>query len=123
MVEGSSAESGSEHERQVKRLVDTAEVFAKTLDLKRNPSAHITAALRGISDGAVRDRLFGEIRHELYQRARAQQVKRVQEDEERAEADEIHSKTERTKMMKDAYAHQMRQPRDTWDPNADEIEG
>ena len=122
MAEGSSGDHSSEHERRIERHVDAAEGFAKTLDLKRNPSAHIAAALKGIPDGTERDRLFGEVRRELNKRARAQQVKHVQEDEARAEADEIQSKTERAKMMKDAYGHQMRQPRDAWDPNADEQE-
>lgn len=122
MEDGSSGDRGGEHARRIQRLVDEAEAFAKTLDLKRNPSAHIAAALGGVPAGADRDRLFGEVRRELSKRIRAQQVKRAQEEEDRAETEEIRSKSERANMMKDAYAHQMRQPRDAWDPKADETE-
>lgn len=113
MVEGSSGERGSEHKRQIQRLVDAAEAFAKTLDLKRNPSAHIAAALKGVPDGKERDQLFGEIRRELNKRQRARKVLIAQQLECTDDADE-------QRIMKDAYAHQMRQPRDAWDPKADD---
>ena len=113
MAEGSSHDQGSQQERILQRLVDAAEAFAPTLDLKRNPSAHISAALRGIKDGAERDRLFGAIRRELNKRLKAEQVRRARELEDLDDADE-------QRMMREAHAHQMRQPRDAWDPKAGE---
>jgi uncharacterized protein involved in exopolysaccharide biosynthesis len=110
----------SRHQKHIQVLSDTAETLSTTLDLKRNPTIHISRALAGIPEGKERDRLFGEIRRELEKRNRDALVLRTQEQEEHDELEEARSRLERNNMMRDAYAHQMRQPRDTWDPTSDE---
>ncbi|MBI4438012.1 hypothetical protein HY631_03635 [Candidatus Uhrbacteria bacterium] len=119
-TEHSPIDHGRSSAERLRSLCDTAEVFAKTLDLKRNPSAHIAQALRGVPVGAQRDQLFGEIRRELAKRERARQVKQAQGHEDLDEAEEARSRADHQRMYRDAYAHQMSQPRDAWDPNADD---
>ena len=94
---------------KMKRLADTAEAYAKQLDLTISPSLHITKALQGIPEGRERDLLFGEIRTELNRRKR--ENKKEQADLE----DALRQRT-----LREARAHELRQPRDTWDPHTDD---
>jgi hypothetical protein len=102
---------------RISKLVDEAERWAKTLDLKRNPVAHISKALQGVPNGRERDELFGAIRRELNRRNNIARHEQHENDELKREAKKIREELKNEQTLKDAYAHQMRQPRDTWDPN------
>ena len=98
-----------ERMERIKRLADEAEKQAKLLDLKISPSLHITKTLQGIPEGSERDLLFGEVRKELNKRE--QKRKKDQKNLEKALD---------TQRLRDAWAHQQRQPRDAWDPTFDD---
>lgn len=104
---------------QIKQLADDAQQWAQTLDLTRNPSAHISKALQGMRDGKDRDRMFGAIRRELNRREHERDRVRAQDAALLQEARALQEEEKRVRTLKDAYAHQMRQPRDAWDPNPD----
>lgn len=103
---------------RVTQLADTAQEWAQTLDLRRNPSAHISKALQGVREGRERDLMFGAIRRELNRRER-EKIERTEEGALLKEARALQAEEKRAQTFKDAYAHQMRQPRDAWDPNPD----
>ncbi len=104
---------------RIKRLADSAEQWAESLDLSRYPSIHISKALQGIPNGRERDLLFGAIRRELNKRASMQRTSRDDEAVLDKEVETIRREEQRQRTMREAYAHQMRQPREAWDPNAD----
>ena len=103
---------------RLKKLADAAEVYARQLDLNISPSLHITKALQGIPEGRERDLLFGEIRKELNKR----EQKRKKEQRDLAEALAQKEKAQKQERLRDAWGHQMRQPRDAWDPLSGEPE-
>ncbi len=103
---------------RIKKLADAAEAYAKQLDLRISPSLHITKALQGIPEGRERDLLFGEIRKELNKR----EQKRKREQRDLAEALAQRDETKKQEQLRDAWGHQMRQPRDAWDPLSGEPE-
>ncbi|MBM5789945.1 hypothetical protein FJZ23_02565 [Candidatus Parcubacteria bacterium] len=85
---------------------------AKALqDRYNNPDDAIWQALSnsGVTDRSTRIRTFKEVKTEL-SRALAHERKREQEEREIIEEDR------REQMLRDAWAHQMSQPRDAWDP-------
>jgi hypothetical protein len=100
---------------RIQQLADSAQQWAKTLDLGRDPSAHISKTLQGVPNGDERDQLFGAIRRELLRRA----ANKSEDDKLRLEADVLREDEKRARIQKEAYAHQMRQPRDSWDPKSD----
>jgi hypothetical protein len=107
-----------ERMEHIKRLADEAEKQAKLLDLKISPSLHITKALQGIPEGRERDLLFGEIRKELKRR----EEKRKRDQKDLQEALSQLDKNKKQEQMRDAWRHQIKQPRDTWDPTFDDQE-
>lgn len=104
---------------RVTQLADTAQEWAQTLDLRRNPSAHISKALQGVREGRERDLMFGAIRRELNRREREINKESAEDSALLKEARALQAEEKRAQTFKDAYAHQMRQPRDAWDPNPD----
>ncbi len=104
---------------KVRNLADSAEEWARTLDLERYPSAHISKALQGIPNGRERDLMFGAIRRELNRRAHAHKTRSSEEAAIIKEVERMREKERRQRTMAEAYAHQMRQPRDAWDSSAD----
>lgn len=98
----SRRESEQTEHRRIQILADEAMALAKELDLDRDPSVHISRALRGIPEGRERDRLFGQIRAELKRRG----FKTPQE--QRREDDMILREARDQIMLEDAYRHQAR---------------
>ncbi len=62
-----------------------------------------------------RTRLFGVIMKEVAKRKKSKKIPSIGTEEKELDEEVARDKNER--MLRDAYAHQMRQPPSTWDPN------
>ena len=73
--------------------------------------------VKNIKDGKYRDGLFGKLIPvmERHPRVKALRAKQDREKQNRADLEAERDRIRR----RDAWANQMRQPRDTWDPHAE----
>ena len=102
-------EAGAERERALlKKLADETEFWKGKL----TGDNAIYRALQnaGIRDLGEKKKWIGRMKAELWRRARAREQQSIQ----RTETDEAILRMQREQMMRDAYAHEKRQPRDAY---------
>jgi sRNA-binding protein len=97
--------------RSLRLMADEAEKLAPRFE--RLSGAVYQALTNNRVQTADRDKLFGQIMREL----RKREAIRRRSEEKRAAEEKPKPLRDQRRAYRDAYANQMRQPRDTWNPD------
>ncbi len=100
-----------------KKLVDQLAYEINRSDLERDPTGKAavgrTLNVIGVKTGVERNRFFGRLMGEVKKHPRMieRQHRATQHSQDQQDLIDVRQQEN----LKDAYAHQMRQPRDSWD--------
>jgi len=103
------------------KIVEQFNYTLDNTDLDRDPDGKGAAGkalnVMGVKPGAYRNKLFGRLLGEAgkHPRVKAYREKLAQRAQDLKDLEDAR----RQLAIKDAYAHQKRQPRDTWDPRSE----